>query len=176
MSIIQEALKKAQGEYFEKKTPKVNEERVNEEEVVNSKVGIQAPQRIKRPTTMRLPALVSILTILLVIYGFKLSLQYSRPHEKEIGAPSPASAPASKTAHSFIPSKIGPTSFIPMHLSNFVLSGVMYVENKPQAIINGHVLEEGDKISGATVLVIEKDFVLLDVNDANVRLEMKKQY
>ena len=50
----------------------------------------------------------------------------------------------------------------------------MYVENKPQAIINGYVLEEGDKINGATVLIIEKDCVLLDVNDANIRLELNK--
>ena len=56
----------------------------------------------------------------------------------------------------------------------FILSGIMYLEDKPQAIINGHVLEEGDKISGATVLVIEKDCVLLDLNDTNIKVELSK--
>ena len=44
-----------------------------------------------------------------------------------------------------------------------------------KAIINGRVLEEGDKINGATVLMIEKDCVLLDLNETNIRLDINKQ-
>lgn len=183
VSIIQEALKKAQGEYVEKKIPPA----ANFEEVVLPKTKNLSRERIKRPAQTssaakhsKLSVLVGVLTILFLIYGIKLSLQYSRPDgKKDITAPAisvpetkAATPSAVKASEPIKAPKIEPVNLMPSRPPTFVLNGIMYVESRPQAIINGYVLEEGDKINGATVLVIEKDCVLLDINNANMKLEM----
>ncbi len=182
MSVIQDALRKAQGEYVEKKTP-----RIIKEGAPRPKIEVQTLQKTKKSTSMRLPALAGILMGLLLVYGLISSLQYSRTPKKNTGAASKVettavrqentavSPSAAKRADSFSLPKIDPENLITPRPSNFVLNGIMYVENKPQAIINGYILEEGDKIDGAIVLVIEKDCVLLDFNDTNIKLELGKQ-
>jgi hypothetical protein len=57
--------------------------------------------------------------------------------------------------------------------SSFVLSGIMYLDGKPQAIINGSILEEGDSINDATVVLIDRDYVLLNVKDSKVKLTIR---
>jgi hypothetical protein len=168
MSIIQEALRKAQGEYVEKKIPDAVRE-----EAVNSKTETNIPHIVKKTASMRLPALVSILTILLIVYGLNVSLRYSKNQGKEMKM-SVVSAHTAKEADPIRPPNIGTINPMVGWSSAFALSGIMYVEKKPQAIINGYVLEEGDKINGATVLAIEKDCVLLGMNDKNVRLELNE--
>ncbi|MDP3791921.1 MAG: hypothetical protein Q8R38_07755 [Candidatus Omnitrophota bacterium] len=181
MSIIQEALKKAQGDFSEKKIPEVTESVKCADSVKEAALPapeIQIPHDIKNITSKRLPALVGILAILLLAYGLRLSLQYSdRNADKSKRVPvsqesRDASVSAPKVVEDFTPPKTNPVSFVTKRNPLFNLSGIMYLEDGPQAIINGYVLEEGDKINGATVLVIEKDCVLLDVNNSNVRLEL----
>lgn len=182
MSVIQDALRKAQGEYVEKKIP-----RIIKEAAPRPKIEVRTLRETKKTTSLRLPVLTVILIGLLLIYGLKLSLQYSTIPEKNTKVSDKVEATAlrhgntatspsaAKREDSFNPPKIGPANLITPRPSNFVLNGIMYVENKPQAIINGYVLEEGDKINGAVVLIIEKDCVLLDFNDANIKLELDKQ-
>jgi len=174
MSIIQEALKKAQDDFKEKEVPQEKSRPAQQEPV-------KKEEENKRSLSMRLPALVSILAILLLAYGLKLSMQYTRSHDSASKARKNAAEPGTDkkvvTDSSGIfgqANKINPVKFMDPRQSLLVLNGIMYVENRPQAIINGQVLEEGDRISGATVLVIEKDCVLLDMNDTNVRLDIKK--
>jgi hypothetical protein len=188
VSIIQEALKKAQGDYSVKREPKKEMPSVQSEtgrsEAATAQVEMKAMPRHhpeRSGPSMRLPALVSVLTVLLLIYGLKLSLQYTGTHNNRvIGTKKAQPVVADKSASSSIsaimenPNKINPINFLEPRKSLFMLSGIMYVAGRPQAIINGQVLEEGDKISGATVLAIEKDCVLLDLNDANMRLEISK--
>ena len=168
MSIIQEALKKAQDEYVEKNIPISIKE-----EIIKPKIEVRILHNIKKTISVRVSVLAGILTILLMIYGLSVSEQYFKNHEKDIKT-TPVSAPAAKGADPISPAKTGVINSTIQLPPVFVLNGIMYVENKPQAIINGYVLEEGDKINGATVLIIEKDCVLLDVNDANIRLELNK--
>jgi hypothetical protein len=187
MSIIQEALKKAQGDYAVKKAPREKACPATEE------LPKKEPSHLHEPVThthdrkypsVRLPALISVLVILLLVYGLRASLQYTRSHEKPL-APARAAAgesamPAKKTVEAAPESvfsqtaKLDPINFMGPRQSLFVLNGIMYIDGKPQAIINGQVLQEGDRISGATVLAIEKDCVLLDLNDTNIRLDIKK--
>lgn len=128
---------------------------------------------------MSVPALVGVLTVLLIIYGLDASLRYSGAGGKyqgtlnKKGAFSKAASPA-KGAEHFKSPLIDPANLIPSRMGQFVLSGIMYVENKPQAIINGYVLEEGDKINGATIIAIEKDCVLLNLNNSDIRLDMSE--
>lgn len=175
MSIIQEALKKAQGDYFEKKTPQAGESvkytgsSASEETVFKPRVKIQAIRRTRRTTSMRLPVLTGILVTLILIYGIRFSLQYSGRHE--IKTPHKVvSTPASTGPAGTAPAKEPVSTPAPL----FALNGIMYVEGRAQAIINGYVLEEGDKINGATILTIERDYVLLNFNDADMKLDIRR--
>ena len=174
MSIIQDALRKAQGDFAVKKAP--------QEKSHNAQGGLIKEDR-KSPS-MRLPALVSIFTVLLLAYGFRASLQYTKKHVNVPVPPKNTGEPVTskRSEADYSPAgifgqtnKLDPINFIGPRQSLFALNGIMYVEGRPQAIINGQVLEEGDKISGATVLVIEKDCVLLDLNNTNIRIELNKQ-
>ncbi len=55
----------------------------------------------------------------------------------------------------------------------FLLNGIMYLETGPKAIIDGSVVEEGDVIRGATVKAINKNNVILDYKDREISLNLK---
>lgn len=163
MSIVQDALKKAQGDYVEKKMPP-----------------LEVFHRIKKPKSMRLPTLVSILAALTLIYGLMLSMQYFRaPRNVEVVSVEQknisARIPAAKPDNPIVEPKLAVPEHVTLPKPDFVLSGIMYLQNKPQAIINGYMLEEGDELNGATVMAIEKDCVLLDIENKNVRIELAKE-
>lgn len=54
------------------------------------------------------------------------------------------------------------------------LNGIMYLPNRPQAIINSSVVEQGDVISGAKVVIINKNSVVLNFNDQEITLVLHK--
>ena len=180
MSIIQEALRKAQGEYVEKKMPDI---RVS----FRPKIEVRAKPNAKRPLSIRLLVMLGVLTAVVLIYVLMLSLQHPKARGKEPAAAGKAAALSAAQAQTIFSAAdvkpaepkrdpgSGPKNDAAPQPVVFVLNGIMYVESRPQAIINGHVLEEGDKINGATVLAIEKDCVLLDLNSANIRLDLDKQ-
>jgi hypothetical protein len=118
--------------------------------------------------------------VLLIIYGLDLSLRHSGANNKNPVAlnkksVSSKAGSSAKTRDRFASPLMDPAKLIPSRMGQFVLSGIMYVENKPQAIINGYVLEEGDKINGATILAIEKDCVLLNLNNSDIRLDLNNE-
>ena len=55
---------------------------------------------------------------------------------------------------------------------NFVLNGIMYLGERPRAIINGSVVVEGDVINGATVTSISENSVSLKYINNNNKIEM----
>ncbi len=55
----------------------------------------------------------------------------------------------------------------------FILNGIMYLEGNPRAIINDIMAEAGDMVDGARVVKIEKKGVLLHYNDIEIYLELK---
>ena len=173
MSIIQDALKKAHCEYVEKILPPAEERKA-----IRPKVEIRIPREAEKklPST-RLGALLTIFTTLLLAYGFILCLQYIKIPDKvkdQLLNPDTKQESVPEATDSLKQPKPIPADIAPSVRPAFILSGIMYLEDKPQAIINGHVLEEGDKVNGATVLVIEKDCVLLDLNDTNIKVELSK--
>jgi hypothetical protein len=168
MSIIQEALRKAE---LEKKVsqagpstpPGAGAPAAQEHHHAHA----DTPQR--KQQSLMLPALVSVLFVLIIIYGLKSSIQYSAAHANRIAARNAASQAVPLN----VP-KINPITFGAMRAVGLTLSGIMYVGGRPQAIINGNILEEGDKINGATILAIERDCVLLQMNEESVKLEINK--
>lgn len=77
-------------------------------------------------------------------------------------------APAEKEKPSFFP--IRPAVPAPPKLE---LSGIMYLDAGPKAIINGSVVKEGDLIQGATVKKIDPTDVVLDYGDVEIQLNLK---
>ena len=162
MSIIQDALKKVQVDYAKKK-------------VSPPKVKIR--QRKKKMTPMRVTLISSITvvfisSILIIGLGVKLFLLFRETAVKRTGKEIPAAAPKSspkvKTAPAIPEEPAGPA------IPDFVLNGVMYLDGKPQAIINGYMLEEGDTLNGATVALIDKDYALLNLRDSKIKVKLNK--
>lgn len=56
----------------------------------------------------------------------------------------------------------------------FVLNGIMYLNDGPQAVINGYRVDEGDMINGAKVVRINKNNVVLNFDDLEVTLNLKE--
>jgi len=154
MSIIQEALKKNQG---------------------MPERGDSAYQ--KKRSGLSLPLLVILMFATGSLYIFRNALPVRKP-ANPVKPPAPAveAAPAvPKTEEKpAVPLQIpvGMPAIKPDE-PTFVLSGVMLLESGPRAIINGSVVEEGDKIGGASVELIEREMVLLNYNNEKLTLRLK---
>ena len=61
----------------------------------------------------------------------------------------------------------------PLKTSNFNLSGILYDQQKPMAIINGRVVSEGALIGGAQLLEIQPNLVRLSLKDKEFTLKVK---
>lgn len=57
-------------------------------------------------------------------------------------------------------------------MPKFLLNGIMYLETGPQAIINGAVVKEGDIIDGAVVARIDRSSVTLRLKDSEIILRV----
>lgn len=70
----------------------------------------------------------------------------------------------------FSRSIIRPTAMFDTRLN---ISGILWDERDPRAIINGRIVGEGDKVDGNTVISIEQDLVVLNdgLSDFILRLE-----
>jgi len=57
---------------------------------------------------------------------------------------------------------------------DFVLNGIMYLADGSQAIINNSMVTAGDTVSGATVVRINRNSVILNYNNTEITLTLKK--
>lgn len=181
MSIIQEALKKAQVDYMEKKKPERKEPPRYRMAVPKADIRgkIRSARKTKRSITILSIFVVSMLIISAL--GLRIFLIHKGSLKKEKNIMKPFLSKEVSAAP--IAEIIAPLSFVkPIDRTDspaappppiFVLNGTMYLDAKPQAIINGYILEEGDVINGATVMVIDKDYVLLNLKDDKLKLDLK---
>lgn len=56
---------------------------------------------------------------------------------------------------------------------NFILNGIMEFAEGPRAVINNSIVSVGDSVDGATVAKIEKKNVVLKLNGSEISLELK---
>lgn len=56
----------------------------------------------------------------------------------------------------------------------FILDGIMYIADRPRAIINNIIVGEGEVVDGANVEKINKDNVVLKYNESEVTLKLNK--
>jgi len=164
MSIIQEALKKAQGTYVRT--------------VSRSQAEVAKPYHPASNMPMLIPAVI-VLTIV-IGFGLKIFLtdasnarikESNGSHQDNAGTIT-AKGQAMDAITTSIKNSI-PTAFIAGQAPNLTLNGVMYLKESPRAIINGNMVQEGDSVNGARVTAINKDNVRLDYNNAEITLKLK---
>jgi hypothetical protein len=61
-----------------------------------------------------------------------------------------------------------------VHAPDLELNGIMYLQDRPRAIINGNMVEAGESVSGARINTITRDSVLLNYNDLEITLKLKE--
>ncbi len=144
MSIINDALKKA------------------------NKIGINIKTDTERFSTKKWliwtgAGIVCLLGLFLVINSFKESGEYVSLQEM---------MPETKASKSIFDLR-GIDIENPLKVSDFRLSGILYDNQKPMAIINNRIVEEGALINGAQLLEIQPNYVRLSLKGEELQLKVK---
>lgn len=144
MSIINDALKKA------------------------NKTGINIKTDTERTSTKKWliwtgAGIVCLLGLFLVINSFKESGEYVSLQEM---------MPETKASKSVFNLR-GIDIESPLKVSDFRLSGILYDNQKPMAIINNRIVEEGALINGAQLLEIQPNYVRLSLKGEELQLKIK---
>jgi hypothetical protein len=180
MSIIQEALKKA--EVVNSKTETI----AASEPVIKKLQENGAPVRAaaKRLTKSRLSpvfiiapaALAAVMIAAFLVFNGHVPVKNESPQvsagnvsssRQEVIPKTPALAPKEAPAVAAAAKTIRDTP-------KFTLSGIMYLESSPKAIVNGSVVTQGDIIGGATVKKINKSAVILSYEDVEILLDLNE--
>lgn len=195
MSIIQEALKKAQETYLKRTTDKKEPaQELPRDNIVTARSDRKVPPH---HTTAPLPIVIAAIVIIAVLAVFGLRSFFSAGPEAGLKEPAsrqevslkqvPETSSISKSSsgiQGILPSVDDVTSPLRRTLSStfmadrtvpeLVLNGIMYLQEGPKAIINSTVVREGDVVSGATVKVINRNNVLLNFNDSEITLTLNE--
>lgn len=185
MSIIQEALKKAERQIKDpKQAPPAPS--ADSSSRVKAPEALSGPVRAtKTPAAGHDPKAVAILLVILLVTAVVAASQLF-PRKNIPARPSvaeepgkPAAVAAKSEALPALPSVIfqQPQPQQPEERKaaapEFVLNGIMYLEGSPRAIINDSMVEVGDTVSGASVVKIDKKNVRLEYNGAEISLDLK---
>jgi hypothetical protein len=167
MSIIQEALKKVRGVPEDKKTDSVDTYRYE-----TSGYGY----REKRSSRSFLFLVIIFLAASSFYFFRNVFPDVKSAATQPVTAVHEAAAPAALQTEEQVPAPLqiqagGPVVKTPDPV--FILSGIMFLEDGPRAIINGSVVEKGDVVGGASVESVERERVLLRYKDENITLHLK---
>ena len=83
------------------------------------------------------------------------------PAGSEIDGQIPASYPTMLRD----PMQFGPATATQGETGKLIVKGIVYSEDNPSAVIGSQIVHEGDEVSGATVVKINKDSVEFEMND-----------
>lgn len=186
MSIIQEALKKVQVRIEDGvKTAPVRKEDVVIQSAVKENIPLSRQKERIQPffakdilkiSAIALSALVAVAALWLAASAVKMlkarltpepSVKAEGLHQQVIYKPLPSvtelDAKAAKPVEEL---KVIP----PPQLT---LNGIMYVENRPRAIINGIIVEEGDMVNDAEVRKINRANVILNFRNTEITINLQ---
>jgi len=90
--------------------------------------------------------------------GNRIDWQIPAPYPKTLRDPMQLNSLATAKAKIEIPETGKP------EIRRLIVKGVLYSEDNPAAVIGTQIVHEGDKISGATVVRINRDGVVLEMN------------
>lgn len=184
MSIIQEALHKAQVDV---KAPEARQDGSQVKNTYEVKTALKpAVKKIKGKTTPVMKILTSLLLIVLAAFAVFSAKQFlssgKKSQDKISDSPTQEVTyrPIVKT-DAKISDDIGPQGQTVAAASlkdiaghpSLMLNGIMYLEERPRAIINNSIVEAGDSVGGATVTKINPKNVVLEYNDVEITLNLK---
>jgi len=184
MSIIQEALVKAQAEVRPAdQEPEVRP--VAKEETANPPVrpaALKAPNR-PLPAKNRIKPLVGAIALIIMVFAIFYAGLLSFKGYGEAGKTVTINAqevtyrPIVRDGAEDGPAVGGPSqSSILAGMGagpELVLNGIMYLEEGPRAIINNGIVMTGDLVSGAKVTNITRKNVVLEYEDVEITLNLK---
>lgn len=178
MSIIQEALKKAQG--VEKKAVlSVKADHEPSREPAGKEILAAAGIARKAPRKNNLPLIFVIAVAAIAAVGAASFIAFNRPTAPAKPArpakpadTAPVQTPKVLPAMEPVKTQTPPETPARSDAPAFNLSGIMYIESAPKAIVNGTMVMEGDIIGGATVKKISKTSVFLTYEDKEIQLSL----
>ena len=194
MSIIQEALKKSQATYIKTTLQKEVAKAAEEAARANAHAAEDIPAGASRRSPISLPVLIPAVIVLAITIGLGLKIFFSNkeaPTAKYIVKPDANHKAALKDVEPVALNRQGMTDTLPENIpaksentptarleasqpADLTLNGIMYIREKPRAIINGNVVEVGESVSGAKVSAINEDRVLLNYNGVEITLKLKE--
>ncbi|MBN1526676.1 MAG: hypothetical protein JW919_03725 [Candidatus Omnitrophica bacterium] len=181
MSIIQEALKKAQAWSAEDsagvETEGTGSNRVFLGDTAAEKLRVPPPvvrlvSKKKRkavpPAAIIVGAVVAAVVVAIAALAVPFWLMGSKPGQHE------TAVPASHQEVSYKPLAAADPANPSAGAPDLVLSGIMYIEGAPRAIINKAVVREGGTVAGATVVSIDERGVILKNESLEITLTLKE--
>ncbi len=173
MSIIHEALKKAARIKKGTKTPDMQKEsqtldsdnKITEINLETQPAPLKKPK--KRQAALILPITIGLMAILITSAIFLLNnyLLRKRPGVETVSL---NQIPKEKIPSLLTNKPIQERG----SLDSFVLTGIVY-DKEPMAVINGSVYAEGEYVSGARVVEISRQRVLLQKEGKQIELKVK---
>ena len=182
MSIIQEALEKAQSDVKPTLPPSGS---IQTERAAGPKLSV-APV-VKKPREARVfgkkeltTAVFFVLTAIVILFIGSVLLmsgdkgkRTSAKNAQEVNY-RPIVRDASKDpANTDERLKMSPEFIRKAGAPELILNGIMYVEGKPRAIINNLIVETGDSLLGAFVTEIKRESVILEYENVEITLNLK---
>lgn len=173
MSIIQEALKKVER--------KVAPEAGLPQKVAGPRQTEITPQHKATPFGIK-PVILAVFIIVVIFTVWQFSLGDRAKSKNAAKADSVATAPHQEITYKpIVEKKAEPAEVRTDVVANlkkqepkFILNGIMYLEDGPQAIINDALVREGDIVNSAKVARINRNSVVLNLDDVEMTLILKK--
>lgn len=183
MSIIQEALKKAQMTYAKEAIKMEPPKNVDTDIVVNR------PRRLTTSFAKLIPGVA--LLVLVAGFGLNSFLSKSSVESRRDGSyhdvsyktivrddslrkmPDPGIGIRAEDIAPSVKSVISSgTAFV--HAPDLELNGIMYLQERPRAIINGNIVGIGESVNGARIDAINSNNVLLNYDNLEITLKLKE--
>ncbi len=175
MSIIQEALKKAQVNI--KQGVAAPELKASRDSHISAAPGISAAKPLRprrRNSIIIIVAMAAFMSVLVMAASF--NFLSSRNHsDKKTAMPLPSAAQEVSYASLLTTdrSDLSVNAIMASKAPELYLSGIMYTEESPRAIVNDRIVEPGDSVSGAKVKKINPKSVVLEFIDTEITLSLK---
>lgn len=181
MSIITEALKKAQ-----EKRPEVSSRPAPspEKPIPKNLTRENVPVRVTRPANLPY-ILTGVILAAFILVLLVVAISGHKPAPNDIAVPVPAPIEQAKPRQT-VPEAVSPaknmfSSFYhaapaaeqPKRKPGPELSGIMYTPTRPQAVINGQTVYQGESVDGYTVVKIYPDCVKLTLNGVETEIKLK---
>lgn len=183
MSIIQEALKKAQTD---EKAPEVRPAAPAPElKKIDRTVSRSTRPVSRRPVTISrfigpivaiIAVVVAMLFLLLVLLKGRTDPSAGAPASNQEVSYRPIPKPSTAAGDVTEPLQKAALAVNVKGAAGYpdlLLNGIMYREEGPRAIINNVIVEEGDLVSGAKVTKITQKSVVLEFSDVEITLNLK---